>query len=259
MGRSDEKMKLKFILILMLTIILIIIPVYATPQVKYQPSSFSVDTGTLDAGNLASLLSIDGDTVDVSELVGVPGYDIRANFTGVNRFTSLNMVEMYDGNAGHNVDIQIYNNTGAKWETVGDIVDSVAFNTHNITIESSDDFINNGTVWTRIYHITNGNGAHDQFVDYISLVSNNTDVDTGELEILKCPDDTPAALILIFLATLSIVLFFAGISYRIKAISVLGSLMIIIMALYVSPCAHLIGIAFAGFGFIALMVTVLSS
>ena len=89
--------------------------------VEYNASAIAATVGTLDAGNLASTLSIDGDRFNVSEVVGVPGIEISVNFTGVDPDAGciwLVSYHLYDGNLAHDFDIEFWLRLDFGWTSL---------------------------------------------------------------------------------------------------------------------------------------------
>jgi len=136
--------------------------------------------GVLDAGNLASVQVLDGSLYNVSEVVGVPGYDIRFNFTGLTgAYTNVNITYYlwYNGGAGHTVVSQSWNYTSGAWVNCGTITEGAGLGWFNFThIGGGSDLIQDGIKMNRIYHTSSGSPVHDIYIDYIGL----------ELDICPC-------------------------------------------------------------------------
>lgn len=140
--------------------------------IDYNVSKVNIVRGTYVSGDLASLEYDDADYYLVDEVVGVEGFDIRFNFTGVlNTSISLShrILCEYEGNPAHDVDIEIWNFTGSNW------VDSLhipehgfIWNNNSMSLRSID-FNNNGDVWIRVVHHTGGVGTHYMNFDYVKL------------------------------------------------------------------------------------------
>jgi len=101
----------------------------AVQTITYLPTAIHTETGTLDDGNLASIQTLfDGDSYNVSEVTGVPGFLIYINFTGVVDFNEGIIREQYEGGSGHTVHIGVWNyNTGVWDEEWAEITDQDKF------------------------------------------------------------------------------------------------------------------------------------
>lgn len=138
------------------------------------PDDISVVVGTLDDGNIASVQGFDdGDTYNVSEVVGTPGYDIQFNFTGLtDTYTNVNcsFYLWYSGGAGDTVEMQTWNYTGSAWITCGTITEGADFGWFNFSrLGAGPDIIDGGILMGRILHTSSGKIAHDIYIDYIEL------------------------------------------------------------------------------------------
>jgi len=141
--------------------------------VDYVPNNINVATGTTDAGNVASLQTLDdGDSLDISEVTGVPGYNIEINYASVTEIpTRLDLHVYYDGSLSHTVNVQIYDQVGMGWDTLGTIPDDgIDFIYYTYAITNGAKYIKgDNTVETRIYHATSGNVTHNIFIDYAAI------------------------------------------------------------------------------------------
>ncbi|MBA7640542.1 hypothetical protein ES703_48211 [subsurface metagenome] len=139
----------------------------------FNASSIDVITGTLDAGNLASTYTLDGDWYNVSEINEMPGLDIRVNFTGICEDMvcgCLDVYHKYVGHSQHEVLIQFYNFTTDTWITNGAFIYNETAGLVCIGIgHSADHLVNNGTLWARFYHESQGHIKHELHVDEIEL------------------------------------------------------------------------------------------
>lgn len=133
-------------------------------------------TGIHDDGNLASTYLVDGDTWNCSEVVGVPGYEVKFNITGIDPAAiSLWLVNYvwYDGSASHEVNVELYNYSSGAFVEIGEIPDQLGFEWQNFTIYPLRiplEFVNSsGVMVGRFYHADAGNINHDIVFDRISL------------------------------------------------------------------------------------------
>jgi hypothetical protein len=122
-------------------------------KTDYLPSSYTLNTGTLSAGTITDVQKMyDGNTLDIAEVTGVPGFDIEFNFTNIKRLPEFVVARwQYDGSATHFVTIDLYNYTPKANQ--GDYVDA------------------SGNAIVRFYHHTSGNASHDIHIDYVGLTT----------------------------------------------------------------------------------------
>ncbi len=144
-------------------------------QTTINATSVQVLTGTLDSGNLTSILDFnDGDTLNISEVSGTPGFEIRINFTGVSTFNTFGLRGRYDGGAGHTVHIELYQITTNSWIDFGIITDQTDFGTTSASVFNPELFINttinSGTVQMRIIHDDSGITSHNYYLDYTAIL-----------------------------------------------------------------------------------------
>ena len=155
-------------------------------------TSFDIQIGDLDGGQLNSTFFRDGLTLDIGEIAGAPGFDVRLNFTvsipvKEPNFTSITFGNFiaYEGNPVHIVSYQAWNRTGQAWVTINRIPDIDAFMWFNFTVRLAgiQDFIGpSGQSWFRLLHESAGNPLHVLSIDY-SVLEVTYLVDN--------PDDTP--------------------------------------------------------------------
>jgi hypothetical protein len=143
--------------------------------IEYNASAINATVGTVDAGNLSSTLLIDGNTFNVSEVVGAPGIGISINFTGIDEDAQsiwLNIYYSYSGNLNHDFDIEFWNFDTSSWIEDSHLVDTLGFEWANATIyplRIPIDFLSGGEVRVRLDHESAGNINHDLFIDYIKV------------------------------------------------------------------------------------------
>lgn len=145
--------------------------------VEYRASAINASVGVVDGGDLNSTFEIDGDTFNVSEVVGAPGMLLSVNFTGIDPDAECVWVSiwyLYDGNLNHVFEIEVWNFTSSSWITDGLLVDTAVFEWENSTIYGlriPNEFLSGGEVRVQLNHETPGNINHDLFIDYIRLIA----------------------------------------------------------------------------------------
>lgn len=139
---------------------------FSEEQVVYNASVIVTEVGTLDAGDLNSIKQLaDGDTYNVSEVSGTPGFLININFTNVVNFNTVAIRGMYDGGAGHTVALELYR-VGVGWEERHELTDQSDFGVTTFDVFIGSDFIDEyGTVQFKINHDDPGNINHNYFLD----------------------------------------------------------------------------------------------
>lgn len=138
----------------------------------YNVSEITVEVGTYVHGNLTSLFAVDNKTVLVNEVVGIPGFDIRFNFTSVPKnSTSLSLRSYceYDGNPAHIVKYQGWHFDSKTWVDLI-VIPEHGFSWHNESL-SLGGYIENvtGKVWIKLIHVSSGSIGHYINVDYLRL------------------------------------------------------------------------------------------
>lgn len=143
-------------------------------------ASMTVTTGTLTAGTVADTqVGGDGNSVNVTEVTGVPGFDVRFTFTDISNFCRVGISAYYTGAvASHFAEVQVYDDTNATWRTLWSFANGNSFNYRfsDIPVDRTtvlDDYINaSNEVLIRFYHPTSGNASHDLFIDHMSIIGN---------------------------------------------------------------------------------------
>jgi hypothetical protein len=139
----------------------------------YQVNSINNITGVLSGNQSELRFPYDGLIMNLTEVVGAPAFEIRFNWTGLpDNLTAINILmrAFYTGNLAHTVEIQIWNFTGNNWEFLELIPSNAGFNWYNNSVSAlRGSFLNNGSVWVRVIHISAGNINHLMEFDYLSL------------------------------------------------------------------------------------------
>jgi len=157
----------------------------------YLPYNITVIYGTIDDGNITSILTPkDDDSFNISEDAGANALEIIINFTGVIDFNSIIMREWYTGSAGHEIIIGLYDyNEGTYEEEYGDITDMEDFAFTVRDVFDASLHINETNVSLRLRHDQNGIAIHDLFIDYVSLVDGFSTTKNTEHDSMSGRDD----------------------------------------------------------------------
>ncbi|MGD6933580.1 MAG: hypothetical protein ACQCN5_05180 [Candidatus Bathyarchaeia archaeon] len=146
----------------------------------YYPTSMALLIGTNLTGGISNLTLVDGICVNFNETNGQPAFDFYFNFTGVSSASSFqyDMYEIYKGNPGHTVEIDLYNFTSSSWIVYEQFNGETVFTWHNNTVTSTNGLIQSGTVMGRLEHISGGSTFHYERIDYIALSTSGYQTNT---------------------------------------------------------------------------------
>ncbi len=140
-------------------------------------ASMTVTTGTLTSGTVTDVQTWgDGNTVNISEVTGAPGYDVLFTFTGVTDFKRIGISSYYDGSASHHCELQVYDDTNTTWRILWTFSSGAGYNFRFSDIPVTRvvrlaDYINSSNeVKIRFYHPTTGNASHDLYIDYVGII-----------------------------------------------------------------------------------------
>ena len=138
-------------------------------------NSMTVTTGTLASGTVTDTQTwADGNAVNVAEVTGVPGFDVRFTFTNITDFCRVGISAYYTGAiASHYCEVQIYDVTNTTWRTLWTFTGSNGQNYRfsDIPTDTISDYIDGSDqVLIRFYHPTSGNASHDLYIDYVSII-----------------------------------------------------------------------------------------
>ncbi len=142
---------------------------FSSSPVYYAPTTLTVTTGTLNGGVVGDLAAVGGTNVDVQEVTGVPGFDIRLTFTGVSDPTRIILYSRYVGNPAHVINLEVYNVNTTNWDFYSTVVSSTSFGWLNISLADPAQYVTGGTLILRLYHVTSGTGSHQMLIDYCGL------------------------------------------------------------------------------------------
>ena len=147
---------------------------HAISDVAVVPSTVTLNTGSNTAGDVDSFgVALDGDTYDVDEVTGVPGFDIELDFTGVTDFDQIWVRMAYNGTTSHVLNLLLYNYNTTTYDTISRILTFGAgsYTWFVFPVPVDTNYIDSGAVNLKIYHATSGNAAHDVSVDYVGLIN----------------------------------------------------------------------------------------
>lgn len=117
--------------------------------------------------------SRDGKYLNVQEKSGAASttnpLTVQFLFSGITRFNTINTRSWYQGNAAHNLQIQLWNFVTSAWDTYATFSDEPNYVARTIEVFSPTLYISAGVVKLQFIHISNGIATHDILFDYIAL------------------------------------------------------------------------------------------
>jgi hypothetical protein len=140
----------------------------------FAPAVLTVTTGTLSAGTVANLAARGGTTVVITEVIGVPGFNVEVAWTGVAGPIGFVIEGWYQGTTSHNVDIEAWNYTTSAWDKYDTAVTNTVRQRYNHMYMLSSDYVSAASAKIRFYHTTTGVGTHTLNLDYCALVGMET-------------------------------------------------------------------------------------
>lgn len=132
------------------------------------PITMDVSPGVLAAGTVADVAAYGGTLVDVEEETGAPGFDVEFTFTGISGARGFLYSVYYVGSSSHVVELQVYNYTTTNWDIVKRIANRTSMEVGSLRV-SPIGHVSSGEAKLRFYHISNGVGTHNLYIDYIGL------------------------------------------------------------------------------------------
>lgn len=143
----------------------------ATPgalALTYSPDVIHTEGGIHASGNIFSLEAEDGDLYVTTEVTALPYLDVRMNFTGIPDLvnTSLQIRGFYDGNPAHEVNITLWD--GLAWVDLDTMPDDATRTVTSFDLDPTD-YILNGSLQVRFYHVQSGSAGHTLELDLLRL------------------------------------------------------------------------------------------
>ena len=140
------------------------------PENHIVADSLELMAGT-SADTVADLQVLnDGNTYEIAESGGTPGFDLHLTFKNVIRFSALANKTRYDPGT-HFIQVQLWNYVTGTWDNFTSIESSQGFNYRFIDIEDDTPYINNiGETMAAFDHVPGGTASHRMFIDYVALV-----------------------------------------------------------------------------------------
>ena len=144
------------------------------PYNKY-PTTLTVTTGTLTTGTVTNLQARGGTDVVITEVTGVPGFDVELVFASL-PYISLGFVleGWYAGSTPHDVAIQAYNYTTSAWDRYGTMASTSTKQRYSFLYMLGSDYVSSGNAKLRLYHSNSGTGTHTLNLDYAAIVAVET-------------------------------------------------------------------------------------
>lgn len=137
--------------------------------VLYNPSTLTVNTGTLTAGVVGDLTAVGGTDVAITEATGADPLRATLAFAGVARMNNVRFYGRYAGGSGHQVAVEIYNPNTTGWVQLGIIGSTAAKQWYSFEIFTPNDYISAGAVQVRFSHLGTGINTHNFYLDYVEV------------------------------------------------------------------------------------------
>lgn len=141
--------------------------------IEYNATSINLIDGTLDSGNLESILiRLNGSAYNVSENTGANPLTIIINFTGVLDFDSIELIYEYSITSRHKIAIGIWECDDNIYEEAyqPDLIEVGMYAHQSRDVFDSDNHICSNVVSVRLRHIENGIISHEFSLDSIHLI-----------------------------------------------------------------------------------------
>ena len=138
------------------------------------PDSITVNTGGIPVGDVTDIQTLlDGNTYNLPEVAGVPGYDLEICFRRIINIKGFVFRAYYSpNNSAHLVTFDMYNYDTVTWDSFMQVPPANGYNYRYIEIPNGSYYFNNrGDARMRFYHISSGNSAHDLYIDYAAIIS----------------------------------------------------------------------------------------
>jgi hypothetical protein len=136
----------------------------------FLPDTISTIIGGFISGDANSIKTFnDGQTYQVQEVTGVPGFDLQVVFSGITNFNKLQLNLAYTNTSSHFVTVDLLNRVTAQWDTIGFFNGLNGFTQFNLSVIDDGAYILGGEVQMRLYHVTTGYAGHSIQVDYVAL------------------------------------------------------------------------------------------
>ena len=157
----------------------------------FSPVNIYTEAGTLDFGDLNSVITPEDDnSYNVSEISGSPPViRILINFTGLTSFSSVIGRIYYDGGQGHEIQLEIYCNESAVWESYLEFTDMSDFINFYVPVFDPQNHVYNSNVYLRFDYVQNGIPSHNFHIDYIALVDGFTALTVADHDALGGRDN----------------------------------------------------------------------
>ena len=141
----------------------------AAPIQSATADAGSATVGGVGAGTYASTSANDGSFWQIDEVTGAPSITLTMDFTAPvtgQDATRLIISGYYDGNAGHNVNVDAYDWVTAGYDNLGTLPNAVAEAVHTFTLDA-DHTDTDDSILIRINHTSPGNPTHSLFLDWV--------------------------------------------------------------------------------------------
>ena len=142
------------------------------------PDSITVVAGGTPVGTITDMQTpMDGNTYNLPETTGTPGFDLEMDFVDMVDIYGIVLRNYYSpANSTHYAQLLIHNYSGGESDdTVIHIEPSADHNYRTIMIPDATNFIDgSGNAQLTLFHPSAGNASHDLYVDYVAMLGTQT-------------------------------------------------------------------------------------
>lgn len=166
----------------------------------FEADSLMIIAGTLGSGGVSDTYQNDCQRLVINETTGSPCLELDFSFSDVP--TSANTIMFngyYDGNAAHNVKVQMWNYATGVWDNLTADTTDIPSTSDDIdrdyTWSFGSDYISSTNALVKINHVSNGADGYYLSIDQIVLAPqtiDNSDQTGGTIDYTALPSGTLA-------------------------------------------------------------------
>jgi hypothetical protein len=138
------------------------------------PDSVTVVTGGTPVGTVTDMQTLmDGNTYDLPETTGTPGFDLEIDFVNMVDIYGIVIRSYYSPKVStHYAQLLIHNYSGGESDdAILRMEPSDDHNYRTVMIPDATNYIDgSGNAQLTLLHPDSGNASHDMYVDYIALL-----------------------------------------------------------------------------------------
>jgi len=143
-------------------------------------ASVATPTGTVISGTVVDTRTINATYYQVQEVAATPGFLVEFTFEGITQTPQvLHFKGRYQGNAAHDVILQVWNYNTVAWEALTGLADDIPNTAADVHYTFTmpgvlagtwpTHYVSAGQMRVRFNHTTAGIATHNLYVDYIAI------------------------------------------------------------------------------------------